>query len=65
MIRRFDHLTIVVRDLADAKQFFGLLGFREDVAVVISGKKFADYMGVSGTRGGSRHSGGNGCLAQN
>lgn len=48
MIRRFDHLTIVVRDLANAKRFFELLGFREDVAVVISGKKFADYMGVSG-----------------
>ena len=24
MIRRFDHLTIVVDDLADAKRFFGI-----------------------------------------
>jgi catechol 2,3-dioxygenase-like lactoylglutathione lyase family enzyme len=29
MIKHFDHLTIVVEDLADAKRFFGLLGFRE------------------------------------
>ena len=30
MIKRFDHLTIVVRDLADARRFFGLLGFEGD-----------------------------------
>jgi len=30
MIKRFDHLTIVVDDLADAQRFFGLLGFSEE-----------------------------------
>ena len=48
MIKRFDHLTIVVTDIAAAKRFFGLLGFREDISVVISGDKFARYMGVPG-----------------
>jgi len=48
MIRRFDHLTIVVEDLADAKRFFGLLGFRETTNVVISGPTMAAYMGVAG-----------------
>ncbi len=48
MIRHFDHVTIVVRDLAAARRFFGLLGFVEDKAVLISGPPFADYMGVEG-----------------
>jgi catechol 2,3-dioxygenase-like lactoylglutathione lyase family enzyme len=48
MIKRFDHLTIVVRDIADAKRFFGLLGFEEAVSVVISGEVMAKYMGVAG-----------------
>jgi catechol 2,3-dioxygenase-like lactoylglutathione lyase family enzyme len=48
MIQRFDHVTIVVRDLENAKRFFGLLGFREDTSVVISGETFARYMGVPG-----------------
>jgi catechol 2,3-dioxygenase-like lactoylglutathione lyase family enzyme len=48
MIRHFDHVTVVVRDLAAARRFFGLLGFAEDKAVVISGPQFADYMGVEG-----------------
>jgi catechol 2,3-dioxygenase-like lactoylglutathione lyase family enzyme len=48
MIKRFDHFTIVVRDLEDAKRFFGLLGFKEDISVVISGEKFSDYMGIPG-----------------
>ena len=47
MIKRFDHLTIVVDDLADAKRFFGLLGFREAMSVVISGPTMAAYMGVA------------------
>jgi catechol 2,3-dioxygenase-like lactoylglutathione lyase family enzyme len=47
MIKRFDHLTIVVEDLADAKRFFGLLGFREAISVVISGPTMAAYMGVA------------------
>jgi catechol 2,3-dioxygenase-like lactoylglutathione lyase family enzyme len=46
MIKHFDHFTIVVRDVAAAKQFFGLLGFVEDESVVISGPQFATYMGV-------------------
>ena len=41
MTRNFDHITIVVRDLGAAKRFFGLLGFEEDKAVVISGAQFA------------------------
>ncbi len=48
MLRHFDHVTIVVRDLAAARHFFGLLGFEEDKAVLISGPQFADYMGVEG-----------------
>jgi catechol 2,3-dioxygenase-like lactoylglutathione lyase family enzyme len=48
MIRHFDHVTVVVRDLAAARRFFGLLGFAEDKAVLISGPRFAQYMGVEG-----------------
>ena len=48
MIKRFDHLTIVVTDVAEAKRFFGLLGFKEVTTVVISGETFARYMGVPG-----------------
>jgi catechol 2,3-dioxygenase-like lactoylglutathione lyase family enzyme len=46
MVRRFDHLTIVVRDLERACRFFGVLGFREAISVVITGEPFASYMGV-------------------
>jgi catechol 2,3-dioxygenase-like lactoylglutathione lyase family enzyme len=46
MVRRFDHLTIAVRDLDRARRFFGLLGFRETMSVVIAGEPFASYMGV-------------------
>ena len=48
MLRNFDHVTIAVRDVAAAKRFFGLLGFREEKTVLISGEKFARYMGVEG-----------------
>ena len=41
-------MTIVVRDIEKAKQFLGLLGFKEDKSVVISGEKFSKYMGVDG-----------------
>lgn len=47
MIKHFDHVTIVVRDVEAAKQFFGLLGFREDKSVVIAGQQFSAYMGVN------------------
>lgn len=48
MVKNFDHVTIVVRDIEAAKWFFGLLGFEHDQSVVISGKVFSDYMGIPG-----------------
>jgi catechol 2,3-dioxygenase-like lactoylglutathione lyase family enzyme len=48
MVKYFDHATVVVRDLENAKRFFGLLGFKEDKSVVISGGKFGAYMSVPG-----------------
>jgi catechol 2,3-dioxygenase-like lactoylglutathione lyase family enzyme len=44
----FDHITIVVTDLPEARRFFGLLGFEESLAVVASGRRVADYMGIPG-----------------
>jgi catechol 2,3-dioxygenase-like lactoylglutathione lyase family enzyme len=46
MVKSFDHVTIVVRDVEAAKRFFALLGFKEVKSVVISGKVMEDYMGV-------------------
>ncbi len=43
----FDHMTVVVEDLDAAKQFFGVLGFRERIAVVASGPRVSDYMGIA------------------
>lgn len=48
MLKRFDHVTIVVRDLNSAKAFFAALGFTQAMAVVISGEPFSSYMGVPG-----------------
>jgi catechol 2,3-dioxygenase-like lactoylglutathione lyase family enzyme len=48
MVKSFDHVTIVVRDVAAATRFFGLLGFKETKSVVISGKTMEDYMGIAG-----------------
>jgi catechol 2,3-dioxygenase-like lactoylglutathione lyase family enzyme len=48
MVKNFDHLTIVVRDVERAKAFFGILGFVETVSTVISGPPFDSYMGVPG-----------------
>ena len=48
MTTHFDHLTIVVRDVARAKAFFALLGFKEAMSVVIAGEPFSSYMGVPG-----------------
>jgi catechol 2,3-dioxygenase-like lactoylglutathione lyase family enzyme len=48
MILHIDHVTVVVRDVAEAKAFFALLGFVEEKSVVISGDQFARYMGVEG-----------------
>jgi catechol 2,3-dioxygenase-like lactoylglutathione lyase family enzyme len=42
----FDHITIVVTDLPEARRFFGLLGFEESLAVVASGPRVSDYMGI-------------------
>jgi len=47
MVRRFDHVTIVVRDVDAAKKFFSLLGFKEIKSVVISGKVMDEYMGIA------------------
>ncbi|MGH8428520.1 MAG: hypothetical protein ACRES7_11175 [Gammaproteobacteria bacterium] len=48
MVKNFDHVTVVVRDVEAAKRFFGLLGFQEDKSVVIKGPTFSDYMGIEG-----------------
>jgi catechol 2,3-dioxygenase-like lactoylglutathione lyase family enzyme len=48
MVKRFDHVTVVVRDADAAKHFFGLLGFKEIKSVVISGPIMESYMGVKG-----------------
>ncbi len=48
MIMHIDHVTVVVRDVAKAKTFFALLGFVEEKSIVISGERFARYMGVQG-----------------
>ena len=44
----FDHMTIVVTDLEEARRFFGLLGFEETIAVVASGEEISAYMGIPG-----------------
>jgi catechol 2,3-dioxygenase-like lactoylglutathione lyase family enzyme len=44
----FDHMTIVVTDLPEARRFFGLLGFEETIAVVASGEEISAYMGIPG-----------------
>ena len=46
MVRSFDHITLVVRDLEAAKRFFAVLGFEHERSVVISGETFSAYMGV-------------------
>jgi catechol 2,3-dioxygenase-like lactoylglutathione lyase family enzyme len=56
MIKHLDHVTIVVRDVEAAKQFFGLLGFSEDKSVVIAGPRFSAYMGVDGIEADTSHS---------
>jgi catechol 2,3-dioxygenase-like lactoylglutathione lyase family enzyme len=46
MVKHFEHVTVVVRDVEPAKNFFGLLGFQHEQSVIISGDKFSKYMGV-------------------
>lgn len=48
MITHFDHVTLVVKDVAKAKEFFALLGFQEEKSVVIKGDIFSSYMNVAG-----------------
>jgi catechol 2,3-dioxygenase-like lactoylglutathione lyase family enzyme len=48
MLKHIDHVTVAVADLPAARRFFGLLGFEEDKAVVISGPVMDRYMGVPG-----------------
>jgi|SRR6185437_7291131 len=42
----FDHATIVVTDLDEAKAFLGVLGFTEQRSVVVSGETMSRYMGI-------------------
>lgn len=42
----FDHVTIAVPDLDEARRFFGLLGFEETASVVVSGAEMSAYMGI-------------------
>ena len=44
----FDHVTIAVTDVADAVQFFGVLGFEVIKSVQISGATMDAYMGIAG-----------------
>jgi catechol 2,3-dioxygenase-like lactoylglutathione lyase family enzyme len=48
MIQRFDHVTIVVQDMAAAKEFFSHLGFEQTLTALIKGEKFSRYMNVAG-----------------
>jgi catechol 2,3-dioxygenase-like lactoylglutathione lyase family enzyme len=48
MLKNFDHVTIVVRDVERAKTFFEVLGFKQAISTVIAGEPFASYMGVPG-----------------
>lgn len=48
MSQGFDHITIVVANLEEAEQFLGVLGFRREKAVVVSGDTIAGYMGIPG-----------------
>jgi catechol 2,3-dioxygenase-like lactoylglutathione lyase family enzyme len=48
MLKHFDHLTIVVRDIQRAMAFFGVLGFKEATSVIISGEPFATYLRLVG-----------------
>jgi catechol 2,3-dioxygenase-like lactoylglutathione lyase family enzyme len=43
MLKRPDHVTVAVVDLAEARSFFELLGFKVTIEAVISGKVMSDY----------------------
>lgn len=46
MLKRPDHVTISVTDLAAARSFFELLGFEVTIEAVISGEVMSNYMNV-------------------
>jgi catechol 2,3-dioxygenase-like lactoylglutathione lyase family enzyme len=48
MVKHFDHITLVVRDVDRARAFFALLGFEESQDVVIAGPTMEQYMGIAG-----------------
>jgi catechol 2,3-dioxygenase-like lactoylglutathione lyase family enzyme len=48
MLKHFDHITVAVRDVDAAKDFFGHLGFELDKDVVVRGEEMERYMGVPG-----------------
>jgi catechol 2,3-dioxygenase-like lactoylglutathione lyase family enzyme len=39
-------VTIAVADLEEARRFFGLLGFEETAATVVTGEQMSRYMGI-------------------
>jgi catechol 2,3-dioxygenase-like lactoylglutathione lyase family enzyme len=41
-----DHVTITVADLDEAEHFYGLLGFEETAATIVSGERMSQYMGI-------------------
>ena len=41
-------MTLLVSDLSGAIDFFALLGFEQQAATVISGERFASFLGVDG-----------------
>lgn len=45
-VEGFDHMTIVVTALQDAKDFLALLGFVEARSVLVSGEEMSGYIGI-------------------
>lgn len=46
MIKRLDHVNIVVSDLEKAKDFFALLGFADEPVAKLSGKWISEVVGL-------------------
>jgi catechol 2,3-dioxygenase-like lactoylglutathione lyase family enzyme len=42
----FDHVTLAVRDLDEARRFFALLGFEQTTATTVSGQQMSRYMDI-------------------
>ncbi len=42
----FDHVTVVVTELDEARHFFGLLGFEETTTAVVAGEEMSRYMDI-------------------